>query len=116
MVVVEDPEAGYMANDNISPDMMTAQRTVDAKRYSFETFFDLPGFTNSRNQRTVEILSSSSAFTRQDALDLALDEKWSGTEAWTIALEHAINQNLSAIGSESAEVRRFDDRIVHFDG
>lgn len=116
MVVVEDPEAGYMANDNISPDMMTAQRTVDAKRYSFETFFDLPGFTNSRNQRTVEILSAASAFSRQDALDLALDEKWSGSEAWTNALEHAINKNLPAIGSESAEMRRFDDRIVHFDG
>ena len=58
----------------------------------------------------------SSAFTRQDALDLALDEKWSGSEAWTNALEHAINKNLPAIGSESAEMRRFDDRIVHFDG
>jgi acyl-homoserine-lactone acylase len=116
MVVVEDPEAGYMANDNVSPDMMTAQKTVDAKRYSFETFFDLPGFTNSRNQRTVEILSGSSAFTRQDALDLALDEKWTGSEAWTNALEQAISRNLSSIGSDSAEVRKFEDRIVHFDG
>jgi hypothetical protein len=116
MVVVEDPEAGYMANDNVSPDMMTAQKTVDAKRYSFETFFDLPGFTNSRNQRTVEILSGSSAFTRQDALDLALDEKWTGSEAWTNALEQAISRNLSSIGSDSAGVRKFEDRIVHFDG
>jgi acyl-homoserine-lactone acylase len=116
MVVVEDPEAGYMANDNVSPDMMTAQRTVDAKRYSFETFFDQPGFTNSRNKRTVEILSGSFAFTQQDALDLALDEKWTGSEAWTNALEHALNKNLSAIQSEPAELRGFEDRIVHFDG
>jgi len=116
MVVVEDPEAGYMANDKISPDMMKTQRTVDAKRYSFETFFDLSGFTNSGNQQTVEVLSAASAISRQDALDLALDEKWSGSEAGINALEHAINKDPSAIGSESAELRRFEDRIVHFDG
>ena len=115
LVVVEDPEAGYMANDNISPDMMTAQRTVDAKRYAFETFFDLPGFTNTRNQRTVEILAHNSQFTQQDAFDLALDEKWVGSEQWTSALQEAISKNPTAIKSQSPEAS-FTERIEQFVG
>jgi acyl-homoserine-lactone acylase len=116
LVVVEDPQAGYMANDNIAPDMMTAQRTVDAKRYAFEAFFDLSGFTNTRNQRTVDILAHNARLTRQDAFALALDEKWVGWEQWTGALHHAISMNPSAIRSQSPQEASFTQRIEEFDG
>jgi acyl-homoserine-lactone acylase len=116
LVVVEDPAAGYMANNNVAPDAMTKKKLVDAANYSFEAFFDLPGFTNARNRRAIEVLSSAFAFSEADALELALDEKWEGTEDWIAALGEALEEKPQTVQTESPAFRRFADRILHFDG
>jgi acyl-homoserine-lactone acylase len=116
LVVVQDPEAGYMTNNNVAPDMMTEGRSVQAERYSFETFFDVPGFTNARNSRAIQVLSSAFAFSKSDALRLALDERWEGTERWIEALRQALSRDPRGMRDAPAELRRFADRILHFDG
>jgi acyl-homoserine-lactone acylase len=116
LVVVEDPAAGYMTNDNVAPDMMTEEKSVIAERYPFEVFFDLPGFTNARGRRVVQVLSRASSFSKTDALELALDEKWEGTEVWVEALRQAMNWHSQDIEAKPTELQHFANRILHFDG
>jgi acyl-homoserine-lactone acylase len=116
LVVVEDPVAGYMANDNVAPDAMTEERTVEAQNYAPEVFYDIPGFTNPRNRRTIDVLSRAYCFSQSNAVNLALDEKWEGTESWTEALRQALNADSERIKSRSFEWRRFADSILNFDG
>jgi hypothetical protein len=75
LVAVEVPDAGCMANNNVAPDMMTEEKTVNAERYSSEVFYDLPGFTNTRGRRVFDILSRAYSFSKANAFELALDEK-----------------------------------------
>jgi acyl-homoserine-lactone acylase len=116
LVVVEDPAAGYMTNNNVSPDMMTEEKSVIAERYPFEVFFDLPGYTNARGRRAIQVLSRASSFSKADAFELALDEKWEGTEIWVEALRQAMNRHSQNIEAKPPELRRFADRILQFDG
>jgi len=116
LVVLEDPVSGYMTNDNISPDMMTEGRSVDASRYSAETFYDLPGFTNARGQRIIQVLSKTSAFSKDDALELALDEKWWGTKDWVEALRSTLTSRVGLDHNKTTAFRQFADRILNFDG
>jgi acyl-homoserine lactone acylase PvdQ len=116
LVVVEDPVTGYMANDNVAPDAMTEERTVEAQNYAPEVFYDIPGFTNPRNRRTIDVLSRAYCFSQSNAVNLALDEKWEGTEKWTEAVRQALNADSERIKSRSFEWRRFADSILNFDG
>jgi len=116
LVVVKDPATGYMTNNNVSPDAIAAEKLVDADKYSFEAFYDLPGFTNARGRRAIQVLSRALSFSQADAFELALDEKWEGTEMWLEALRAALNRRPQAVENASPEFRRFADRLVHFDG
>ena len=116
LVVLEDPVSGYMTNDNISPDMMTEGRSVDASRYSAETFYDLPGFINARGLRIVQVLSRTSAFSKDDAIELALDEKWWGTEDWVGALRTTLASRVDLERAKTPAFRQFANRILNFDG
>ncbi|HEX9138238.1 MAG TPA: penicillin acylase family protein [Steroidobacteraceae bacterium] len=116
LVVVEDPDAGYMTNNNVAPDMMTEQKTVIADRYSPEAFYDIPGFNNARGRRVVQQLSKAYAFSTDDALDLALDEQWEGVTDWIEALRQALNASADVIKTNPLALSRFADRILHFDG
>ena len=116
LLVVQDPFAGYMTNNNVAPDMITEQPAVAAEKYAPEVFFDLPGFTNSRGRRVVHVLSSAFAFSTADAFDLVFDEKWEGTETWIEALRRALNEPPDRARLKSLDFRRFVDRILHFNG
>lgn len=116
LVVVEDPEAGYMTNNNVAPDMMTEQRSVAADRYSPETFNDLPGFNNARGRRVIQQLSKAYAFSTENAMDLAFDEQWEGAADWIEALRQSLNDRADLMSTMTLPLRRFADRILHFDG
>jgi acyl-homoserine lactone acylase PvdQ len=105
-----------MTNNNVSPDMMTEEKSVAAEHYPFEIFYDLSGFTNARGRRAIQVLSNAVSFTTEDALELALDEKWEGTDVWITALHQALNRQPQTIQTRSPEFRHFADRILHFDG
>jgi acyl-homoserine-lactone acylase len=116
LVVVEDPAAGYLTNENGSPDMMTVQRTIDAAKYPFEVFYDQPGFIRWRGQRELDLLSRSYQMTLSDAENIALDEKWAETENWTTALQQALDRESDSVQGKSEEFRRVVGQLVHFDG
>lgn len=116
LVVVEDPDVGYMTNNNVAPDMMTEQRTVVADRYSPETFYDIPGFGNARGRRVIQQLSKAYAFSIENGIDLALDEQWEGAADWIEALRQSLNVRAGLMRTKPLALRRFADRILHFDG
>jgi len=116
LVQIEDPPQGYMQNCNIAPDMMMENCPVKADQYPSYIFNDESHRTNTRGIRAVEVLSRDFHFTVKDALELALDEKWVGTEAWQMALHKALTQSKDFLKRASPLHRRFVDNILHFDG
>ncbi len=116
LVQIESPPQGYMQNDNIAPDVMMEDSPLTPGQYPSYIFNDTPGRQNTRGARTVEVLSRAFAFTSKDAIDLALDEKWVGTEAWRAALQRAVNSRPDETSVRSQEFRRFVQRILRFDG
>jgi acyl-homoserine lactone acylase PvdQ len=116
LVQVKNPPQGYMVNDNIAPDRMMENSPLTADRYPSYIFGDTAGRTNTRGLRTLDVLSQAFHFTVKDAIDLALDEKWQGTEAWRRILAQALNQNTGLVASKPELFRRFADQLLHFDG
>ncbi len=116
LVQVSNPSEGYLSNNNIAPDMMLPDPPVSAARYPAYLFNDTPGRTNTRGLRAIEALSRAYAFTIEDAIELALDEKWYGIEGWQRLLTDALASRSEWIASRPADVRRFADGITRFDG
>ncbi len=116
LVQIENPPQGYMQNNNLAPDRMMEESPLTADRYPSYIFNDTPGRTRYRGIRAVELLSNTFSATVEDAVDIALDEKWVGTEAWQRALRRALNQNTDAVRAKPLAFRRFVQRILNFDG
>jgi acyl-homoserine lactone acylase PvdQ len=116
LVQIENPPQGYMQNCNIAPDTMMEDCPLTADRYPSYIFNDEPNRANTRGLRAVEVLSKNFHFTVEDAIELALDEKWFGTEAWQAALDKALNQNNDYMKDAKPLFKRFVDNILHFDG
>jgi len=110
LVVVEDPAAGYMANHNVAPDAITKEKASRCGELFFLRPFSIcrvspmPG-----TEVPSKVLSSAFAFSEADALELALDEKWQGTEAWIAALREALERKPQTIQTKSSAFRRFAD-------
>ena len=79
-------------------------------------FNDTPGRTNSRARRVVEALSSAYQFTVQDAIELALDEKWMDADRWRLGLERSLAQSPARAAALSLQAKTVVDRILRFDG
>jgi len=116
LVQVTNPVQGYMQNNNIAPDMMVPNGPVSADRYPSYVFNDRPGRTNTRALRAIEALSRAYAFTMEDAIDLALDEKWYGSETWQRLLRDALASRTDWVKQRPTEWRDFADQLVRFDG
>lgn len=116
LVQVLNPPQGYLSNNNIAPDMMLPEPPVAAERYPKYVFNDTPGRTNTRGLRAIEALSQAYAFTMDDAVQLALDEKWYGIERWQRLLHAALAADPALVRTKSPEFRRFADAILRFDG
>jgi len=116
LVQLESPAAGYMQNNNISPDRMLEASPLTSDRYPTYIFNDRPGRDNTRGIRAVRVLSSASAFTVDDAVELALDEKWVGSEEWTQALRLAMRRNPEVVAAWSPPAQGMAQRLVVFDG
>lgn len=116
LVQVENPITGYMQNNNIAPDMMFPGNPTTADRYPKYIFNDTPGRTNSRGRRATEALSAAYRFTVEDAIELALDEKWMDTEIWRAALKRSLDRQPERAAALTAAGRTLVDRILRFDG
>ena len=116
LVQITDPATGYMQNNNIAPDQMFLGSPLTKDRYPEDIFHDLPGRTNSRARRAVEALSSAYRFTTQDAIELALDEKWMDADRWRLGLERSLARNPARAAALSPAAKTVVDRILRFDG
>ncbi len=116
LVQIQNPEQGYMQNNNISPDRMMEGSPLTKDRYPTDVFNDVPGRVNSRARRAVDVLSKAYHFTVHDAVDLALDEQWIEVDLWKAALARALRQERSAVVARPPEFRRVADRLLRFDG
>jgi acyl-homoserine lactone acylase PvdQ len=116
LVQVSNPKEGYLVNNNIAPDMMLPDPPVSAERYPAYLFNDRPGRTNTRGLRAIEALSSAYAFTLDDAIDLALDDKWYGIESWQRLLAQALAARADWARARPPKLRRVADALLRFDG
>jgi acyl-homoserine lactone acylase PvdQ len=116
LIRVENPDLGYMHNTNVAPDRMMASGAPEAEAYPAYLFNDLPGRTNSRGRRAIQMLENAFDITVEGALELALDEKWIDTSAWQDALRTALNSNPALVREKPADFRLIAHRILNFDG
>ena len=116
LVQLETPGAGYMQNNNISPDVMLEDSPLTPDRYPSYIYNDTPNRRNTRGVRVVDVLSAAWDFTFDDAVELALDEMWVGTAAWQEALREALNADLDRARTAAPHVRSLAGRILSFDG
>lgn len=116
LVQIENPSTGYMQNNNIGPDRMFEGSPLTPDRYPDYIYNDETGRTNSRGRRAVEVLSGAVRFTVDDAIDLALDEKWVDTEQWRAALRKSVATDPERLRRLSPAARRLADDLLRFDG
>jgi len=116
LVQVMDPVTGYMQNNNISPDMMFEGSPMTPDRYPAYVFNDQAGRTSSRGRRAVEVLSAATGFTVDDAVDLALDERWQDWDARREALRRSLTRFPERLARSDAEHRLTLQRLLDFDG
>jgi acyl-homoserine lactone acylase PvdQ len=116
LIWLQNPSQGYMQNNNVAPDRMMEGSPLTSDRYPSYLFNLEPGFSNTRGDRAVELLSKTLYATAEDAIEIALDETWPGTEPWLRALATALAEHPQKVTSRGPAFRRFTDRLLHFDG
>ena len=112
-VHLENPKQDYIANDNVSPDMMYPEPVFAARDFAQHFAFD-PSQTTSREVRNIELLSDARQVTDQRAIEITMDEKIPGFEKWALVIKE-----LDAKGawpSRDAGLASFVMGLEAFDG
>jgi acyl-homoserine lactone acylase PvdQ len=114
LVVVENPEVGYLQNNNVDPRLMDAPPPFDPEAYPdymMDGGMVARGVNGSRSQRAVSLLSTNDSMTREQAYEMAFDEYWMGTDEWLRVLGSAVEDVAPA-----EDVRPFLEELLAFDG
>jgi acyl-homoserine-lactone acylase len=112
---IVNPPQGYIANTNVSPDMMYPAPYLRAGDYPSYFAFE-PGQTNSRQQRLIELLDGRSNITVDDALAFATDETIPNARRWGAAIAAAARDQPSIAAAVPADLPAFLDDLQRFDG
>lgn len=112
---IVNPPQGYIANTNVSPDMMYPAPYLRAADYPSYFAFE-PGQTNSRQQRLIELLDGRSHITVDDALAFATDETISNARRWGAAIAAAARAQPRTTDAEPADLPAFLEDLEGFDG
>lgn len=112
---IVDPAEGYLSNSNISPDMMFAEPKIDPADYPPDFGFQ-PGFTGSRQLRSIQLLGGDRTFSYEDAIAAIVDVHALGHDRW--------NRTFAALRERFADEPSFKDpafsafygELVAFDG
>jgi acyl-homoserine-lactone acylase len=110
-----NPPAGYLANTNVSPDMMFPDSPLKSADYPGYFAFE-PGQTNSRQQRLIELLDGRSALTLDDARAIAMDETIPDARAWGAAIAALVRDQSEMLAAQPPELRAFLADLQAFDG
>jgi acyl-homoserine-lactone acylase len=110
-----DPPQGYIANTNVSPDMMYPRSPLQAADYPSYFAFQ-PGRTNSREERLTELLGQTTRLTLSDALSIAMDENVTEARPWAAAVVEAMRAQPALVAAQPSDVRSFLEELIRFDG
>jgi len=117
-----DPPQGFVANSNVSPDMMYATPLLNAGDYPPYFGFE-PGQTNSRERRLIELLDKGTKgldaraqVTMNDAMAIAMDEMIADARPWGAAIAQAIQSQREQMAAQPPELQAFLQALVDFDG
>jgi acyl-homoserine-lactone acylase len=110
-----NPPQGYIANTNVSPDMMYPASPLKPADYPGYFGFE-PGQVNSRQQRLIELLDGRSGFTVNDGHAIAMDETIPDARPWGAAIAAALHDQAEVVGSKPLDLRSFLGNLQAFDG
>lgn len=116
MIQVVNPKEGYLQNNNVAPDALFKGDNLKASEYAGELFNDTPGRITSRGVRTIDVLSTATDFTIEDAMGLIFDEKWVTSDSWLHALRFAVARHPRWMKQQTEETMAVLDRLLNFDG
>ncbi|MFN3592713.1 MAG: penicillin acylase family protein, partial [Thermaurantiacus sp.] len=112
LVQLRDPAPGYIANANVSPDMMYGQPLIDPAGFPEDFAFE-PGRTGTRQRRAIELLETGQPINLEQFLLVVGDANVPGHEGWATALAAArLAGRVESAGAEE----EFDQRLLQFDG
>jgi acyl-homoserine-lactone acylase len=110
-----NPPEGYLANTNVSPDMMFPSSPL--KPADYPTYFAFePGQTNSRQRRLIELLDGRAGFTLEDARAIAVDETIPDARAWGAAIASVVRDPSRMLAAQRPELHPFLEDLQAFDG
>ncbi|HEY6619628.1 MAG TPA: penicillin acylase family protein [Steroidobacteraceae bacterium] len=117
-----DPPQGFVANSNVSPDMMYATPLLKVADYPGYFGFD-PGQTNSRQRRLIELLDkgvngaeAGPQVTMHDAMAIAMDEMIADARPWGAAIAQAMQAQHEQMAAQPPELTTFMQALTDFDG
>lgn len=110
-----DPPQGYIANTNSSPDMMYPVSPMKSADYP-EYFAFEPGYTNSRQQRLIELLDGRSNISVDDARSIATDETIPDARPWGAVIAAAARDQAQLVASGPPELLSVLADLTVFDG
>ena len=113
LIQVVNPSQGYMQNCNITPDVMMVGSRMRANKYPAYIFNQPERRTHQRASRATELLHTNDAFTLEQVLELAVDQKCYQSERWVAALRAADRQ---FEGTRSQTYRRGLRGLARWDG
>ncbi len=115
LVQIEDPVQGYLANNNVSPDMMFRDPLLKSENYPPDFAFN-DGFTNTRQKRAIDLFEVDRKFSLADTLSFVMDDYVWGSEKWGKALAFAKSESLDSEKWGNPDFENFFDALVNFDG
>lgn len=105
-------ETGFLQSCNTAPDTVTdPHRTIDLAAYPPALVNDRPGRSNTRGDRAAELLAGTFAAGLEEAIAIALDDRWPETAAWQRALAQALLRTPPGVAD-----RPFARLLLAFDG
>jgi acyl-homoserine-lactone acylase len=110
-----NPPQGYLANTNVSPDMMFPQSPLKPADYPAYFAF-APGQTNSRQQRLIELLDGRSNIRVDEARAIAMDETIPDARPWGAAIAAVANVRPDLVASLPSEPSSYLGDLESFDG
>jgi acyl-homoserine lactone acylase PvdQ len=110
-----NPPQGYLANTNVSPDMMFPASPLKPSDYPSYFGFE-PEPANSRQQRLIELLDGRREFTVDEARAIATDETIPNARPWGAAIATAARDRPEVVAAQPPELLHFLWDLEAFDG
>ncbi len=111
LVQILNPQVGFMQNNNIGPDRMMPDSPLRPERYPPYIYHDIPGRTNPRGIRAIQLLEHDPSVTREELMEFVMDTFVADSPEWQYALRQAL-----AFGELDEHSAVLAQRILEWDG